>query len=175
VHATTQICRRIARAMGGDLTATSEGLGHGTMLTFSIPLCVPAAGDGAVAAEEGGQNGGGEPVPGTAAAATAATAGDESTPAAPESDDSGSFTAALSPSTPRAQYKHPIAGGAAAAPPWSLLATPPPPSPPPSPSTPGRPIAPGAANVLVAEDDALSQVTPAAMPSCGDAQAGSGG
>jgi hypothetical protein len=165
----TQICRRIARAMGGDLTATSEGLGRGTTLTFSIPLCVPAADDAAVAAAaKGGQNGGGEPVPGIAAAAAAAAAGDESTPAAPESDDSsGSFTAALSPSTPRAQHKHHAAGDASAAPPsspaaspppWSLATPPPSPSPPASPSTPGRPFAPGAANVLVAEDDALSQV-----------------
>lgn len=36
-----QICRRIAHALGGDLTATSEGLGKGCTLTFTVPLCVP--------------------------------------------------------------------------------------------------------------------------------------
>ncbi len=35
-----QICRRIAHALGGDLTATSEGLGKGCTLTFTVPLCV---------------------------------------------------------------------------------------------------------------------------------------
>jgi len=38
--------------MGGDLTAASQGLGRGTTMTFSIPLCVPGPGD---AAAEGGQ------------------------------------------------------------------------------------------------------------------------
>jgi CheY-like chemotaxis protein len=37
-----QICRRIARAMGGELTAASEGLGKGATMTFSIPLRTPA-------------------------------------------------------------------------------------------------------------------------------------
>jgi hypothetical protein len=44
------ICRRIARALGGDLTAASEGLGAGCSLTFTVPLCVPPPGDAAAAA-----------------------------------------------------------------------------------------------------------------------------
>ena len=37
-----QICRRIARALGGDLTASSDGLGKGCTLTFTVPLIEPA-------------------------------------------------------------------------------------------------------------------------------------
>ena len=37
-----QICRRIARALGGDLAASSDGLGKGCTLTFTVPLVVPA-------------------------------------------------------------------------------------------------------------------------------------
>ena len=37
-----QICRRIAHALGGDLTASSPGLGMGSTLTFTVPLTMPA-------------------------------------------------------------------------------------------------------------------------------------
>ena len=37
------ICRRLARAMGGDLVAESAGVGHGTTLVFTIPLLLPDA------------------------------------------------------------------------------------------------------------------------------------
>ena len=108
--------------MGGDLTATSEGLGRGTVMTFSIPLCVPAPDDAAAAAE-------GE----------AASSG-EITPQRAEAHG-----AASAPPSPPSQLQ---------------MSSPPPSpssslSPPPSPSPPGA--APGAANVLVADDDALSQ------------------
>ena len=108
--------------MGGDLTATSEGLGRGTVMTFSIPLCVPAPGDAAAAAE--GEAWSGE-------------------------------------ITPQRAEAHGAAASAPPSPPSPLQMSSPPPSPssslspPPSPSPPGA--APGAANVLVAEDDALSQ------------------
>jgi CheY-like chemotaxis protein len=137
--------------MGGDLTATSEGLGHGTTLTFSIPLCVPAASDPAAAAEMGGQS------------------GDASTPGAAESwDSSSSSAAALLPLPPLCDEAQVAAAGTAA--PQPSPAAPPPPSPPPAPSTlsppsisppaasPSSPVLPGAVNVLVAEDDALSQM-----------------
>jgi hypothetical protein len=173
-----QICRRIARAMGGDLTAASEGLGRGTTLTFSIPLCVPAAGDAAAAAaaeEEGGQSssggGGGVPVvdfPAAAAAAAAAAA----TAAAASGASRDSGCAAALPPLPARDDTHPADASDAAAPP-SLPAAPPAPWPPPPPSpspsppaSPSSPVAPPIApprggvnvNVLVAEDDALSQV-----------------
>jgi hypothetical protein len=45
-----QICRRIARALGGDLTAASEGLGKGCIFTFTVPLCEPPPADAATAA-----------------------------------------------------------------------------------------------------------------------------
>jgi hypothetical protein len=38
-----QICQRIAHAMGGALTASSEGRDRGTTFTFTIPLRLPAA------------------------------------------------------------------------------------------------------------------------------------
>jgi hypothetical protein len=132
--------------MGGDLTATSEGLGRGTTLTFSIPLCVPEPGDPAAAAEVGGQS------------------GDASMPAAAESWDSSSSSALPLPCDD-AQVA--AAAAAAAAAPQPSPAAPPPPWPP-SPSTSSRSLLPpaspspvppgGAANVLVAEDDALSQM-----------------
>ena len=39
-----QICQRIATAMGGTLTATSEGRDRGTTFTFAIPLLEQDAG-----------------------------------------------------------------------------------------------------------------------------------
>lgn len=36
------ICRRLARAMGGDLVAESAGVGQGTTLVFTIPLMLPS-------------------------------------------------------------------------------------------------------------------------------------
>jgi CheY-like chemotaxis protein len=36
------ICRRLARAMGGDLVAESGGVGKGTTLVFTIPLMLPS-------------------------------------------------------------------------------------------------------------------------------------
>jgi hypothetical protein len=49
-HPSSQICRRIARALGGDLTAESEGLGKGCIMTFTVPLCVPEPAEAAAAA-----------------------------------------------------------------------------------------------------------------------------
>jgi CheY-like chemotaxis protein len=156
-----QICRRIARAMHGDLTATSAGLGHGTTLTFVIPLCTPPADalddepDGAVdfaapllgeatrtlllgGADDNAATSGGE----AAAASCAAGIASASLAARDVGCPLGARTAAAAASMPRSVL--PSAWPAAPA----SLAKPA-----------DAPIVRAASgtNILVAEDDALSQ------------------
>ncbi len=158
-----QICRRIARAMGGDLTAHSEGLGRGTTVTFTIPLLLSSPDD--VSTPRGGRrSAAGSALFGAFVAAAASprcSAGRASPPErdaaadqdaahsrptaidvfAPRADSDDGLSPPLTPSSPRA-----VAAASFVPPP--LLLTPPPPSPSPSPPN---------VSVLVAEDDALCQ------------------
>jgi hypothetical protein len=121
VRPAPQICRRIASAMGGQLTAASEGRGRGMTLTFIVPLSVPPHGDGHAAD------------------------GDDNVPAAPLP-----VTEAVADAVPRAvEATEPAAPTPAAARPASSLASS-------SSASGGTATVPD--NILVAEDDPLSQV-----------------
>ena len=98
------ICRRLARAMGGDLVAESGGVGQGTMLVFTIPLLLP----------------------------------DMNAPSPPPSPSSSTAHSTDAPLTPAAQFSPPLVN-------------------PPAASLPSPLHDAGALNVLVAEDDPLSQ------------------
>jgi hypothetical protein len=120
----SQICRRIATAMGGELTAASEGRGMGTTLTFIVPLSVPPPGDGAAADDDA----------------------PSALPAVVE--------APLDASSRAAEAAEVIA------PPPITTARPasPPPLPPLPPASTASSSSSSADNILVAEDDPLSQV-----------------
>jgi two-component system sensor histidine kinase EvgS len=149
-----QICRKIARAMGGDLTAASEGMGKGTTMTFTIPLCEPP---GDVAVSSGAAvNAADAPLDGAWALAlpeSAASRGiSDDSALKQESEDAVAVTGGSADGVPA------FAAPLAALRPPPLL---PPPSPTASPAPPVTPPSvlpsPNAAHILVAEDDPLSQ------------------
>jgi hypothetical protein len=140
--------------MGGDLTAQSEGLGNGTTLTFTIPLCVPSPEDGVPRVSSVRAGGGALQAPHAGSCAGAAAASNSDADAHAD-ERSATPTAAL----------------VAAATPPAVVAPPLTPSMPPSDAPPAPPAAVSAASaanilplpraaahhILVAEDDALSQ------------------
>ncbi len=136
-----QICRRIARAMGGDLLAESEGLGKGSTLTFIIPLCTPPLGSSR-SSEDGSCV--------VHVAAAAAVPPDDAssldaTATCAAGDENSASRRATTPAAPAA------VGASFVPPPLKLALT--------TPSVLPVPEEPPAriANILVAEDDALSQ------------------
>ena len=110
------ICRRLARAMGGDLVAESAGVGHGTTLVFTIPLLLP----------------------------------DADAPSPPPSPSSSSTAQPDVPPTPSTPVQPPLQ------PPAAMQYSPPLVNPPAA-SLPSPLSNAAALNVLVAEDDPLSQ------------------
>ena len=152
--------------MGGDLTASSEGLGKGCTLTFIIPLCEPSAADSAAAAGAadtaavgshsggGALEGGGEITPWVAE--PAAPPSPLQPPPARLPPMRLPSPAASPPPSPEASQS-PVSPSPPPSPSASQLSSAP--SPPASPTAPRAPLAldPGAPSVLVAEDDQLSQ------------------
>ncbi len=148
------ICQRIARAMGGDLTAQSAGLGMGTTLEFTIPLLTPVDHD----APPGGSR---------LCEVTEAAAGPLAAPAAEPAvrdsavrDEAGAVHVGdVVAAPPALSAGTPAAGGtaatAAAAAGPSFV--PPPPLLPLLALLPAGPVA-SSTNILIAEDDALSQM-----------------
>ena len=113
--------------MGGDLTAQSEGKGKGTTLTFTIPLCMPR---------------GGRP------SSVAAASEPEALPEAALPPESRTVDGSSPVGVPGSRADAHEDAAATAVPPSPASASSTPPSPLPTPTEP---------NILVAEDDMLSQ------------------
>jgi hypothetical protein len=152
ILALLQICRKIARAMGGDLTAASEGMGKGTTMTFTIPLCVPP--EDVVVSSGAAVDAADAPLDGAWALALPESAASRgiSNDSALAQQDAVAVAGGTADGVPA------FAAPLAAFRPPPLL---PPPSPTASPTPPITPTSslpsPSAAHILVAEDDALSQ------------------